>query len=148
MRDLFYWLGFDIMGDFVFNKSFNMLSSGKWHHMVVNLQRALALLGPVSPAPWLIQLAFRVFPRYYQIGDWFKMTAWTYIQIGERLEAGFEKQPTPDLVHYLLEKSDEPRTAESILKMRGDSLNAIVAGRFVASPLHGFLYNCVSDTDQ
>ncbi|KAI1819124.1 cytochrome P450 [Xylaria intraflava] len=128
MRDLFYWLGFDVMGDFVFNKSFDMLSSGKWHHMVINLQRALALLGPVSPAPWLIQIAFRVTPRIYQIGDWFKMTAWTHVQIGERLDAGFEKQPTPDLVHYLLEKSDEPRNAESILKMRGDSLNAIVAG--------------------
>ncbi|KAI0202863.1 cytochrome P450 [Astrocystis sublimbata] len=128
MRDLFYWLGFDIMGDFVFNKSFNMLSSGKWHHMVVNLQRALALLGPTSPAPWLIQLAFRVFPRVWRIGDWFKMTDWTHVQIGERLKAGYEKQPTPDLVHYLLEQSDEPRGAESIRKMRGDSLNAIVAG--------------------
>ncbi|GAP85608.1 putative cytochrome P450 [Rosellinia necatrix] len=128
MRDIFYWLGFDIMGDFVFNKSFDMLSSGKWHHMVVNLQRALALLGPASPAPWLIQLAFRVFPRVYQIGDWFKMTDWTHVQIGERLAAGFDKQPTPDLVHYLLEKSDQPRTADSMRKMRGDSLNAIVAG--------------------
>ncbi|KAI1431257.1 cytochrome P450 [Xylaria sp. CBS 124048] len=128
MRDLFYWLGFDVMGDFVFNKSFDMLSSGKWHHMVINLQRALALLGPVSPAPWLIQIAFRVAPRVYQIGDWFKMTAWTHVQIGERLKAGPEKQPTPDLVHYLLEQSEGPRTTESVLKMRGDSLNAIVAG--------------------
>ena len=41
MRDLLYWLGFDIMGDFVFNKSFNMLHDQKWHHMVVRLQLAL-----------------------------------------------------------------------------------------------------------
>ncbi|KAI9643581.1 hypothetical protein NHQ30_008202 [Ciborinia camelliae] len=128
MRDLFYWLGFDIMGDFVFNKSFNMLNNQEWHHMVVRLQRALSLLGPASPAPWLIQIAFRIAPRIYQIGDWFEMTAWTHEQIGARLDTGFEKQPTPDLVHYLLEKSDEPRTAEGVRRMRGDSLNAIVAG--------------------
>ncbi|KAI1270202.1 cytochrome P450 [Xylariaceae sp. FL1019] len=128
MRDLFYWLGFDIMGDFVFNRSFDMLTNGEWHHMVVNLQRALALLGPASPAPWLIQLAFRVFPRVYQIGDWFKMTAWTHVQIGARLKEGHEKQPTPDLVHYLLEQSDKQQSLETILRMRGDSLNAIVAG--------------------
>ncbi|TAQ86938.1 hypothetical protein B7494_g4735 [Chlorociboria aeruginascens] len=128
MRDLFYWLGFDIMGDFIFNKSFDMLNNQEWHHMVVRLQRALSLLGPASPAPWLIQLAFRVFPRIYQIGDWFGMTDWTHEQIGERLDAGFEKQPTPDLVHYLLEKNGEPRTKEGVRRMRGDSLNAIVAG--------------------
>jgi hypothetical protein len=134
MRDLFYWLGFDIMGDFVFNKSFDMLNNQDWHHMVVRLQRALSLLGPASPAPWLIQIAFRIAPRIYQIGDWFEMTAWTHQQIGARLKNGFEKQPTPDLVHYLLEKSQEPRTAEGVRRMRGDSLNAIVAGRFVANP--------------
>ncbi|KAK0634267.1 cytochrome P450 [Bombardia bombarda] len=128
MRDLFYWLGFDIMGDFIFNKSFDMLVTQEWHHMVIGLQRALSLLGPTNPAPWLIQLAFHVFPRIYQIGDWFRMTAWCYDQIGTRLEDGFEKQPTPDLVHYLLEKSDAPRTADSVNRMRGDSLNAIVAG--------------------
>ncbi|KAF7531612.1 hypothetical protein G7054_g8695 [Neopestalotiopsis clavispora] len=108
MRDMAYWFGFDVMGDFVFNKSFRMLSDGKWHHMVVRLQKALGLLGP--------------------IGDWFHMTGWTHKQINARLEDGFEKQPQPDLVHYLLETSDQPRTAEEILRMRGDSLNAIVAG--------------------
>ncbi|KAI0896941.1 cytochrome P450 [Annulohypoxylon nitens] len=128
MRDLFYWLGFDIMGDFILNRSFDMLTNQDWHYMVVRLQRALSLLGPASPAPWLIQLAFRVAPRILHIGDWFEMTAWTHKQIGIRLEDGFNKQPSPDLVHYLLEQSDEPRSPESILRMRGDSLNAIVAG--------------------
>lgn len=128
MRDLFYWLGFDVMSDFVFSKSFGMLRTQNWHYMVIRLQRALSLLGPASPAPWLIQIAFRVAPRVYQIGDWFGMAEWTHEQINTRLAAGSEKQDQPDLVHYLLEQQEGERTPEAILKMRGDSLNAIVAG--------------------
>lgn len=132
MRDLSFWLGFDVMGDFVFNKSFDMLNNKEWHHMVVHLQRALSLLGFVNPAPWLLQIAFRAAPRIYQIGDWFRMADWTHEQINTRLKTGFnEKEDRPDLVHYLLEQG-EPQTTERILRMRGDSLNAIVAGRLVA----------------
>lgn len=131
MRNLCFWLGFDVMGDFVFGKSFDMLSNKEWHHMIVHLQRALSLLGFVNPAPWLIQIAFRAAPRIYQIGDWFRMAEWTHEQISIRLKAGFnEKQNHPDLVNYLLEQGG-PQTTERILRMRGDSLNAIVAGRFV-----------------
>jgi cytochrome P450 len=128
MRDMFYWLGFDVMSDFVFSKSFGMLNTQTWHHMVIRLQRALSLLGPASPAPWLIHIAFRVAPRVYQIGDWFGMAEWTHEQIRDRLEAGSEKEHKPDLVHYLLEQKGGVQTPETILKIRGDSLNAIVAG--------------------
>ncbi|EMR70914.1 putative cytochrome p450 protein [Eutypa lata UCREL1] len=108
MRNLCFWLGFDVMGDFVFGKSFDMLSNKEWHHMVVHLQRALSLLGFVNPAPWLIQIAFRAAPRIYQIGDWFRMAEWTHDQVSTRLKAGFnEKQNHPDLVHYLLEQGED-----------------------------------------
>lgn len=129
MRNIFYWLGFDVMSDFVFSKSFGMLRTQTWHHMVVRLRQALSLLGPASPAPWLIQIAFRVAPRIYQIGDWFGMAAWTHKQIDARLQEGPEKRDNPDLVHYLLEQKGGVRTQETLLRMRGDSLNAIVAGR-------------------
>lgn len=59
------------------------------------------------------------------------MSAWTHDQIGDRLKAGFDKQERPDLVHYLVELKDAPQTPATILRMRGDSLNAMVAGRFV-----------------
>ncbi|KAH7326308.1 cytochrome P450 [Stachybotrys elegans] len=128
MRDVFYWLGFDFMGDFVFSRSFDMLGTRKWDYMVIRLQRAMSLLGPVSPAPWLIQLAFRVAPRVYQIGDWFGMAAWTHQQVAHRLDNPPKDNDGPDLVHYLLEQNEGVRTQEAILRMRGDSLNAMVAG--------------------
>lgn len=59
------------------------------------------------------------------------MVAWTNEQIRTRLNAGFEKQSAQDLVYYLMEKGDQPRSAEGVRRMRGDSLNAIVAGRYV-----------------
>lgn len=70
MRDLFYWYGFDLMGDFVINKPFGMLRDKEWQHIVVRLQHALSLLGPATPAPWLVQLAFHLGPKIYQVRSW------------------------------------------------------------------------------
>ncbi|KUI64406.1 Tryprostatin B 6-hydroxylase [Cytospora mali] len=128
MRDLFYWYGFDLMGDFVMNKPFGMLSDKKWQHMVIRLQHALSLLGPASPAPWLIQLAFRLGPKIYQVRSWNLMAQWSWDEIHSRLRAGFAKQPSPDLIHYLLEETNRENDLESLYTMRGDTLQAIVAG--------------------
>lgn len=130
MRDLFYWFGFDLMGDFVMNKPFGMLVSQQWQYMVVRLQHALSLLGPASPAPWLIQLAFRLGPQIYQVRSWNLMAKWSWEEIHARLDAGYEKQPFPDLIHYLLEETNRAGDLESLYTMRGDTLQAIVAGRY------------------
>ena len=84
--DLIYWLGFDRMGDFVFSQTFNMLSRQEWHHIIMLMQRALSLLGPLSPVPWFIQIAFKVFPRVWILKDWFRMVAWCEEQMLRRLE--------------------------------------------------------------
>lgn len=74
------------MGDFVFNKPFNMLQDQKWHHIIVLLQRALSLLGPFSAVPWLIQIGFKLMPRVWILKDWFDMVAWCEKQMHERLQ--------------------------------------------------------------
>ena len=73
------------MGDFIFNKSFNMLQEKKWHHIIVLLQRALALLGPFASTPWLLQIGLKLLPRVNIIGDWFTMTSWCEEQMKERI---------------------------------------------------------------
>ena len=75
VTNLFYWFGFDAMGDFHFNESFGMLQNQEWHHIVLLLQRALSLLGPFSPVPWLVQLGFKVLSRAWILKDWFDMVA-------------------------------------------------------------------------
>jgi hypothetical protein len=83
---LFYWLGFDRMGDFIFSQTFNMLSRQEWHYIIVLMQRALSLLGPLSPVPWFIHIAFKLFPRVWILKDWFRMVAWCEEQMLKRLQ--------------------------------------------------------------
>lgn len=74
------------MGDFVFSRPFNMLSQQEWHHIVALLQRALSLLGPLSPVPWLIHIAFKLFPRVWVLRDWFRMVSWCEGQMLDQLK--------------------------------------------------------------
>ncbi|EHK18385.1 uncharacterized protein TRIVIDRAFT_47618 [Trichoderma virens Gv29-8] len=130
MRDLLLWFGFDIMGDFVFSKSFGMLENKQWHHIIVRLQRALSLLGPFSSVPWLIQIGFKLAPRVSVLKDWFDTVAWCQSQMRDRLENGSASQ-SQDLSYYLMEKDSEGNGATENEKWHwaaGDSLLAIVAG--------------------
>ncbi|KAL9119179.1 MAG: hypothetical protein Q9187_004266 [Circinaria calcarea] len=95
--DLFYWLGFDTMGEFVFDKSFGMLRNQQWHYIVLLLQRALSLLGPFSPAPWLVQVGFKLLPRVGILRDWFDMVAWCEKQMRETIEAPNDNIREPDV---------------------------------------------------
>lgn len=128
MRDLIFWFGFDMMGDFVLSKSFGMLDNQQWHHIIVRLQNALSLLGLFSPAPWLIQIGFKLAPRIYALGDWFDMVAFSKNEMRERLELGKSNKMT-DLTHYLMECAPENTEKDSLFWMMGDSLLSIVAGR-------------------
>lgn len=130
VRDLFFWFGFDVMGDFVFSKSFDMLHQQQWHHIIVRLQRALSLLGPFSPTPWLIQVGFKLAPRVGVLKDWFDMVAWCERQMRVRLDDASPKPSVPDLAHYLMELDDgQTEMKDRLTWLFGDSLLAIVAGR-------------------
>jgi hypothetical protein len=86
VRDLFSWFCFDWMGDFVFNDSFQMLERQEWHHIVSRLNRALSLLGILSPTPWLLHIAYALFPRFGIVKDWFGILAWSDAQMRKRLQ--------------------------------------------------------------
>ncbi|KAI4595497.1 hypothetical protein KJ359_006843 [Pestalotiopsis sp. 9143b] len=128
MRDLCFWFGFDTMGDFVFNKSFRMLTDNKWHSVIVRLQNALSLLGPFSPAPWLVQLGLRLGPSVWVLKDWHDSVSWAKGEMRARLDRGLAKQEKPDLTYYLMEQEAETSFKDSYYWMHGDSLLAIVAG--------------------
>lgn len=129
-RSLCYWYGFDVMGEIVFSKSFGMLNNKRWHHIITRLQEAIGLLGPFTPTPWLIQIAFRMGPRIGALRDWFDMRDWCEQQMKTRLHE--DKQAEPDLAHFLMEKREgigyTPRE-DTWMWCRGDSMLAIIAGR-------------------
>ena len=135
-RNLFLWFGFDVMGDLVFSKPFGMLQNQEWHHIIVRLQRALSLLGPFSPAPWLVQIAFKLSPRLGVLKDWFDTVAWCKTQMRNRILHGNADQ-TLDLAHFLMEKDTHTQEKDQWFWLEGDSLLAIVAGRYSASQISG-----------
>lgn len=126
VRNLLLWFGFDFMGDLVFSKPFNMLRDKSWHHIIVRLQRALSLLGPFSPVPWLVQVGFKLGPRVSVLKDWFDTVDWCQAQMTARVENPKEGL-APDLAYYLMEADGE---RQKQMWMAGDSLLAIVAGRY------------------
>ena len=94
VTDLLYWFGFDRMGDFIFNKTFDMLSRQRWHHVILLLQRALSILGPLGPVPWLVQIAFKVLPRVGILKDWFDMMTWCEAQMLDRMKVFYIRSIT------------------------------------------------------
>lgn len=82
----FYWFSFDVVGDFAFARSFDMLRKEKWHHVVVMLRRAMSLLGPLSPVPWLAQIGFSLFLNCWIVKDWYSMLNWCKIRMADRIE--------------------------------------------------------------
>ncbi|KAM4059087.1 cytochrome p450 [Hirsutella rhossiliensis] len=127
VRDLLLWFGLDAMSDFTFSRSFRMLQARDWHYMVPKLLSAFSLVGPLSPAPWLFQLSFKLGPRVGVLGDWFDAVAWSSAQMHHRIQSGSSGQ-TPDLVHYLMEGDADAKDEDRRLWLEGDSLVAILAG--------------------
>lgn len=145
-RDYIYWYGFDVMGEFVFGKSFDMLKNQDDGQVITRLQNALSLLGPLSPAPWLLQIGLRM-PRISVIKDWYDTLDWCRSQMRARLQVSKSGKVSKtiedpnehhDLAYYLMEAEGKKRIAEGADTQKwnlgwlvGDSLLAIVAGRYV-----------------
>ena len=85
INKFFYWFSFDVMGHFAFSKSFGMLKGQSWHHAVEMLRRGLALVGPFTPVPWLVRLAFDI-PILRVVRDFQSMAAWCAKRMDERIE--------------------------------------------------------------
>lgn len=73
------------MGEFAFARSFEMLQNEKWHEAVILLRRAMTLLGPLSPVPWLAQIGFSLIPGLWVVRDWYTMMAWCKERMRERI---------------------------------------------------------------
>lgn len=81
----FYWFSFDVMGHFAFSKSFGMLESQHWHNSIQMLRSGLALVGPFTPVPWLVRIAFDL-PILRIVRDFQSMETWCAKLMDERIE--------------------------------------------------------------
>ncbi|RYP55519.1 hypothetical protein DL769_010135 [Monosporascus sp. CRB-8-3] len=125
------WFSFDVMGDIVFGKDFNLLESRVWTPAIQHRDRALALVGPIGDSIWIAHLAFWLVPFYGRVKDWFRMVTFCEDQIKERRERGKGKDRV-DMSEYFLEEyqmhSRDKTLEDRDLYLGGTIVTAVVAG--------------------
>ena len=95
VNDFFYWFSFDVMGQFAFSKSFDMLQTQQWHYSIQMLRKAFAHVGPFAPVPWLVRIMFDI-PVLQIVRDFQTMVRWCAERMDERIEVTAElKNLTP-----------------------------------------------------
>lgn len=116
-----YW-SFDVMGDFTFGKSFNMLKTGKNHFAIDWLESSMFLLGLFSPIPWAVPVG-AIAPV---VGTCFRrFIRWCNEQVDERRDV---KITVPDITSWLLKTAQDKNDIEATKWLHGDSRLLIVAG--------------------
>ena len=86
VNDVLAWYSFDSMGEFLFDKSFDMMTSSEWHPIVLQQRNALSLLGMISESLWLARLGFAFLPFYGIIKDWMQVEAFCKQRMIQRME--------------------------------------------------------------
>ncbi|TRX93374.1 hypothetical protein FHL15_005649 [Xylaria flabelliformis] len=138
VSDWFYWFTFDVMGEFAFARSFAMLQNEEWHFAVTLLRKAMSLLGPFSPVPWIAQIAFHITPWMYIVRDWSEMMSWCKDRMTDRIQAKIDR---PDVSHWLIEASTKRGSLEADRKwLNGDAVTIIIAGSDTVAPTLVFTF--------
>ncbi|KAL8752225.1 MAG: hypothetical protein Q9184_005800 [Pyrenodesmia sp. 2 TL-2023] len=110
-NDIMYWFAFDSMGEFAFNQDFGMMRRQEWHFAITLFRRALSLIGPFSPALWLIKIGFAFVPWFWNIGAWFGMLSFCNKQLEARTKliriASDTTAPTLTFLFYLIARNPE-----------------------------------------
>lgn len=86
VTDWFAWYAFDIMGEFAFSRSFNMLRDRKWHSKICLLVDGMSAGDALGKVPWLAQLGKNIRPRMPLVKDWDSMMQWCKGCMDERLQ--------------------------------------------------------------
>ncbi|KAH7057285.1 cytochrome P450 [Macrophomina phaseolina] len=126
------WLGFDVMGDLSFGKSFGMLEGDvpENREAAYLLTQAAKRHNITGPIPWLHQSGLDriLFRKINQDRD--KYLAFSRKQVGQRTQSDVWKSDRKDFFYYLLNSKD-PETGEGFGKAElwGESNTLIIAGK-------------------
>ncbi|KAI1351961.1 cytochrome P450 [Xylaria sp. FL0043] len=147
VTDWFSWFAFDVMGEFAFSRSFQMLQDRKWHSKIRLLVDGMSASAYVTPVPWLAQLGKNIRPRMSLVKDWDSMLQWCSECMDERREM---KGEYPDLSHWLINAYMEDGCRHTDLAwLNGDAVTLIVAGSGTVSVVLTFaFYHLAKDSSQ
>ncbi|KAI0509558.1 cytochrome P450 [Xylaria bambusicola] len=138
VTDWFAWYAFDVMGEFAFSKSFNMLQNGEWHSKVRLLVDGMNACGTLGKVPWLVQLGKFIRPRASLVKNWDSMLQWCRDCMHERLQI---KDERADLSQWLINAYIEDGSQQAELAwLQGDAVTMIVAGSGTVSVVLTFAF--------
>lgn len=72
---------FDVLKDIGFSQANMEVKDG-----AAVLGGSLSILGPTTPSPWILRMAFALFPGVWNIPKWFKFLAFTQSIIENRIK--------------------------------------------------------------
>lgn len=137
INDVMPWFAFDSMGEFAFNKSFDMLKEGKWHSVILSQHLSLAIQGLLHPAVWAMRLAF-AFAYFLPIGpfkDWFSLLQFSDQCMDNRMKNEAER---PDIASWFIKEfvstadTTDLQTRRNLLS--GNTISCIVGGSDTVGP--------------
>lgn len=85
VNDLLYQLTFNVLKDIGFGQANMEAKEG-----ASRLGGALSILGPTTPSPWILRLAFALFPGVWNIPHWFKFLEFTQGIVEKRIMVSFQ----------------------------------------------------------
>ncbi|KAI5919296.1 cytochrome P450 [Camillea tinctor] len=131
MDEVMSWFSFDVMGEVLFGKDFNLLNSKHTHPAIQHRDRALAVAGPLGDAIWIALMGFTLFPWYGRIRDWHRMVQFCEDHMKARLAQG-EHEGKLDMASFFIDEyyrhasSKDPQSRD--LHLAGTAVTAVVAG--------------------
>ncbi|KAI0427569.1 cytochrome P450 [Xylaria sp. FL1042] len=138
VTDWFSWFAFDVMGEFGFSRSFQMLQDRKWHSKIRLLVDGMSAGSSLTPVPWLAQLGKSVMPRVSLVKNWNSMLQWCSECMDERRQM---KGEYLDLSHWLINAYIEDGYRQTDLAwLNGDAVTLIVAGSGTVSVVLTFAF--------
>ncbi|KAF6241864.1 hypothetical protein HO173_000576 [Letharia columbiana] len=137
---LIYKFTFDLMGEVAFSRNAGQdrLRDQQWHAAMTALQKGMALLGPLSPVPWLLHIGLSL-PFIPIVRDWNSMVAFCKSCIDDRIKL---EETDHDISSWLIDSSQAKALSEEerMKWLYGDAITMVIAGSDTVAPSLVFLF--------
>ncbi|KAJ5735358.1 uncharacterized protein N7483_000483 [Penicillium malachiteum] len=107
-----------------------------WHYAIRDMRRAMRILGPLSPVPWLARIGFWALHGYWVIKDWHTMISFCAEQMKEK----FLEPDSNDLAQAIIDEAKQKAHGDEHPALIADSVVAIVAGSDTVAPTLVFIF--------
>ncbi|KAI1758434.1 cytochrome P450 [Xylaria castorea] len=133
INDLLYRITFDVLNDVGFGLTDTEAKDGAFV-----IGSFLDILGPTTPMPWILRIAFALFPGVWKIPHWFKFLELTQSIVEKKMKS---KPESVDIASFFIEDSqrkDADKTSHEAVY--GDSGVVLLAGSTTGPVLILILY--------